>query len=264
MTLIWEMQTSPATTRTIATGLDRKAWLSRLPPYDSGFHGTLRSPQGEMDLLSSGYMQFRYFDACRELVMGYALSVLDPASPDSDSSRVLLFRREWLDRSGLVEYSTFASGEERQAGWISVQRKADGSMLALVDEGEGDVVRRELPPETLMPGEAMILMLEAAIRGDDVAPHVCLHPMDSSHAATAVSRIAPYEGQLNPTNHAAWTFVTSHVDVAHSPEMPEVLEWAVVREDGVVLACSIDMPDMCWSFQLLAPQTTNPKISSPT
>lgn len=215
-----------------------------------------------MDLLASGYMQFKYFDACRELVMGYAISRLDPMSPNPDFSRVLLFRREWLDGSGLVEYSTFAFGEERQAGWISLQRKADGSMLALVDEGEGDIVRRELPRETLLPAEAMSLMLEAAIRGDDEAPHVCLHPMDSSHAAIAVSRISPYEGQLNPTNHAAWTFVTSHVDAACSPTMPEVLEWAVVREDGVLLACSVDMPDMCWSFQLLAPRATNPNIFS--
>ena len=245
------------TTSTIATRRDQKAWLSRLPPYRGALHGTVHSLSGDMDLLTSGYVQFKYVGACLELIIGYVVSGLDPLSPDLDPDRVLLIRRERLDGSGLMEYSTTAVGEEREAGWISVQRKADGSMLALVDEGEGDIVRRELPPETLLPGEAMSLLLEAAMRGDDEAPHICLHPMDSSHAAMAVSCISPYEGQLNRSGHAAWTFVTSHVGASCSPEMPEVLEWAVVRDDGVLLACSLDMPDTCWSFQLLAPRTTN-------
>jgi len=249
------MQTLPIRIATIATGWDRKAWPSRLPPYGGGLHGTIRSLPDEKDLLTSGYTRFSYRDACRELVTGYTVSGLDPASPDCDPGRVLLIQRERLDGSGLVEYSMSASGEEQEAGWISVQRKADGSMLALIDEGEGDIVRREFPRETLLPGEAMSLVLGAAMRGDDEVPHVCLHPMDSGHAAIAVSRISPYEGQLNRTGQAAWTFVTSHIDAASSPKMPDVLEWTVVREDGVLLALSLDMPDMCWSFQLLAPAT---------
>jgi hypothetical protein len=248
------MPNSSGPSSTKPAALDRTAWRSRLPPYRGGLHGTLRTAPGEWDLVTSGSLQYRYLDVYRELVMRYSMSAPDSVSPDFAPCHALVIQREWLDGAGLFERSGFDSAEVQEVSWISIRRNTDGTMVALSCEGAGEIVRRELPRETLLPAEAISLLLDLAIRGVDEARCTSLHPMDSSHASLAVSHISPYEGPLNIGGHAAWAFVTSHAGAPCSTEMPEATEWAVMREDGVLLACSLDTPDLCWSFQLVAPR----------
>lgn len=230
-----------------------QAWMSDLPPFSAGLQGTLRQPWNDRELLCSGRIEIRYSGGSREteVVLSFSLGAELRALMALPTNESRVIEREWLDGSGLLECSRDQTDGELRSEWLFVRRSGDGRMTALSLAEQ--LTQRELPPGTLLPGEVLSRLLGAARRGEHELSYPCLYMLDRTHAARAVSTIAPYEGNLVSDPELAWTITTRHVAV-DGDELPEAKECAVVRHDGIVLTWSTDSPDVTETFQMVAPR----------